>query len=119
MKLTIFTEGFFDSAHFIKGHDGKCAHLHGHSWKIEVHVSGDSSQLDANGILWDFGNIKKIISKLDHRILNEEFDFNPTAENLVKFIYTDLKSDRNDLSFKVRVYENCVSKTSYCEGGDF
>lgn len=118
MQLTLYTEGFFDAAHFIQGHPGKCALLHGHSWKLCVWVNGDSDKLDDNGILWDFGNIKRMIELFDHKVINEELEGNPTAERLVLFIYHMLKKESPELLFKIRVYENLLSKQSYCEGGD-
>jgi 6-pyruvoyltetrahydropterin/6-carboxytetrahydropterin synthase len=119
VELTLYTEGFFDSAHYIKGYDGKCAAMHGHTWKLAVWIKGEDSLLDATGILWDFGTIKNIVSYFDHKTLNDLLPNEPTAERLVMFIYNKLKTDKPKLLFKVRVYENVVSKTSYCEGGDF
>ncbi|MBP7901317.1 MAG: 6-carboxytetrahydropterin synthase QueD [Spirochaetes bacterium] len=116
--LTIYTESFFDSAHLIKNHPGKCAFLHGHTWKVSVWVRGDSSQTDSRGILWDFGNLKEITDKLDHKNLNDIIDM-PTAENIAQLIYSECKAGKAVLEFKIRVYENVVSKTSYCETGDF
>lgn len=119
MELVLYTEAYFDAAHFIEGHEGKCANLHGHTWKIELWVKGDDALLDKRGILWDFGNAKKAAERFDHKNLNEVMDGNPTAERLVVDIFLALKRERPELEFKVRVYENVASKTSYCEGGDF
>lgn len=119
MLLTLYTEGFFDSAHFIENHPGKCSTLHGHSWKVSIWIRGEEEQLNDIGILWDFGNIKKITKELDHKNLNQILEKNPTAENLTVFIYNMVKKDHPQLNFKVRVYENALSKTSYCEAGDF
>lgn len=118
MELLLYTEGFFDAAHFIVGHEGKCSSLHGHSWKIAVWVKGNESSIDSKGIMWDFGNVKKITEELDHKNLNEVMPGNPTAERIMIYIFNKMKFDRPDLLFKVRVYENIVSKVSYCEGGD-
>jgi len=86
MELTLYTEDYFDSAHFLKNYDGKCSELHGHTWKVSVWVRGDEKFRDKSGILWDFGNIKKIINLLDHKNLNDLFDESPSVENLVLFI---------------------------------
>lgn len=119
MDLTLYTEGYFDAAHYIKDHAGKCAALHGHTWKVSVWVRGTDAQLDGTGILWDFGRIKEITGEFDHKTLNDELAVNPTAERLVMHIYRTLKDADPALQFRVRVYENVVSKTSWCEGGDF
>ncbi len=118
MDLTLYTEGFFDAAHFIRNHEGQCALLHGHTWKVSVWIRGTRDMIDSKGILWDFGNLKKIIKFFDHQNLNEILSVNPTAENLVMYIYEQLKKEYSHLLFKVRVYESAVSKQSYCDGGD-
>lgn len=118
MKLTLYTEGFFDSAHYVTGYEGKCKSLHGHSWKVTVTVRGDESDINEIGILWDFSNIKKITGLLDHTELNTVLPDNPTAENLTLYIWKSLKKDSPHLEFRVRVYENSLSKISYCETGD-
>jgi 6-pyruvoyltetrahydropterin/6-carboxytetrahydropterin synthase len=119
VELTLYTEGYFDAAHYIERHAGKCSRLHGHTWKICVWIKGDDSLLDTNGILWDFGNLKEITDRYDHQTLNEIIPGNPTAELLVKDVYERLKRMNTDLLFRVRVYENTVSRESWCEGGDF
>lgn len=78
----IFT---FDSAHRLDDYVGKCANLHGHTYKLEVTIKG---RTDLRGIVVDFGDIKQIvneqiISKYDHRFLNDLMDFHTTAENMV------------------------------------
>ena len=119
MIISLYTETYFKSAHKLENYDGICARLHGHTWKICLWVRGDESLLDKAGILWDFNNLDKITSELDHRYLNEIVDFNPTAENLSLYIYKKLKDKRMDLDFKIRVYESLIDKKSYCELGDF
>ncbi|MDB5084048.1 MAG: queD [Bacilli bacterium] len=78
----IFT---FDSAHRLDDYVGKCANLHGHTYRLEVEMKGVP---DYRGIVVDFGDIKQIvneeiISKYDHQFLNELLPFNTTAENMV------------------------------------
>jgi len=123
MELTLHTEGWYDASHNLECYDGKCANKHGHTYKVKVWVKGDSEQLDKSGILWDFGNLKKIINQFDHKDLNELFNeiqnINSTAENQCMFIYNRLKETNNNLKFKVRVYEQLAPKQSYCECGDF
>jgi len=135
MKIILHTETTIDSAHQLKGYDGKCSQIHGHTWFIDLWVRGNKSQLDKDGILFDFGKIKKIKNLLDHRFINDhpffdknlEFDFkgeirhgvNPTAENLSLFIYDELKSENPNLEYKIRLYETKIGKETYCELGDF
>ncbi len=119
MILTLYTEDFFDAAHFLECYNGKCSNMHGHTWKVCVWVRGDDKYLDKSGILWDFTKLKKFIKEFDHKVLNNIFDFNPTAENLTLYLIKKFKHDCDYLDFKVRIYENYTSRKSYCEAGDF
>ncbi len=119
MMITLYTEEYFSAAHCIEGYDGKCAQLHGHTWKVCVWVRGDETLKQANGLLWDFNNLKRVTSSFDHAYLNDAIEGNPTVENLTAHIYGELKRDYAGLGFKVRVYENLHSRQSYCEAGDF
>lgn len=66
-------------------YDSKCTGIHGHNWIITVHCK--SKELNAQGMVIDFSHVKKTIKdKLDHKLLNDVVDFNPTAENMAKWI---------------------------------
>ncbi|MBN1409751.1 MAG: 6-carboxytetrahydropterin synthase [Spirochaetales bacterium] len=119
MELTLYTENYFDAAHFIRDYDGKCAHIHGHTWKVCVWVRGKKKDIAPNGIMWDFGNLKEVIRKFDHSQLNDVLSVNPTSENIALYLYREMKKGRPELLFKVRLYENTTSRQSYCETGDF
>lgn len=85
----------FDGAHKIEGHQGKCANLHGHRWEVEVEVSAEN--LTDIGFVADFTDIKGVLKNIlpDHQHLNEWWDFNPTAENIAKYIFTELEGRLN------------------------
>ena len=71
-------------------YESKCTNLHGHNWIVDVYLR--SKTLDSNGMVMDFTHIKKKIQdKFDHKVINEVVDFNPTAENLAKYICDELQ----------------------------
>ena len=66
-------------------YESKCANLHGHNWIVTVWCK--SQTLDANGMVMDFTHIKREVQdKLDHKFLNDVVPFNPTAENIAKWV---------------------------------
>lgn len=90
-------EDDFAAAHFLRDYHGKCENLHGHNYKVFVHVEGRN--LDAGGMLLDFSvlksALKKVLSALDHTNLNDikEFDQNPSAERIALYIYNRLADE--------------------------
>ena len=96
-----------------RGH--KCARLHGHSFRTEVHISGPVGQ--ESGWVMDFADLRKafqpLFDQLDHYCLNDiEGLENPTSENLAKWIWLRLKPDLTQLS-KVVVMETCNAGCIY------
>ncbi len=70
-------------------YESKCSNFHGHNWIVTVYLKSET--LNANGMIMDFTEIKKKISdKLDHKVINDVVDFNPTAENMARFILEEL-----------------------------
>lgn len=66
-------------------YESKCEKLHGHNWIITVHCKAET--LNSDGMVVDFTHIKqKIHGYLDHGNLNELLPFNPTAENIARWV---------------------------------
>ena len=85
----------------------KCSNLHGHNWIITVHCR--AKQLNANGMVTDFTHIKETVhSRLDHACLNDVLDFNPTAENIARWICDNVKN-----CYRVDVQESEGNTASY------
>lgn len=89
---TLIVRAGFEAAHDIPGHKGKCARLHGHSYRVEAEFTG--TQLDSLGMLYDFGDLKTILNEFlpDHTYLNEVVPAITTAENIARWIFDQLKS---------------------------
>jgi 6-pyruvoyltetrahydropterin/6-carboxytetrahydropterin synthase len=99
--------------HVPAGH--KCARIHGHSFHIEIHVSGDVGE--HSGWVMDFAELRQtfqpLYDQLDHHYLNEiEGLENPTSENLARWIWQRLKPALPLLS-EVRVQETCNAGCIY------
>lgn len=113
----------FDSAHHLYQYNGKCSHLHGHSWSVEMVLVGD--RLDESGMLCDFQEMKELLEDAihgyDHEYLNQipPFDeISPTAENISRHIFLTLKKSLRNKSFNVKevtVWESPKASATYRE----
>ena len=105
-------EYWFEAAHFIYNHPGKCRNLHGHSYKLFVSLEGKPNP--ETGMIIDFDDLSKVVvenvtSRLDHRFLNDLIPLS-TAENISVWIWEQLKPALPQLR-QIEVYEttdNCV-----------
>jgi len=85
----------FEAAHVLPHHTGKCARLHGHSYRVDVAVGGSLQAAGpATGMVVDFDELSAIVephvvARLDHSSLNELLP-NPTAEHLALWIWSEL-----------------------------
>ncbi len=85
----------------------KCSNLHGHNWIVTVHCK--APELNENGMVADFSRIKELImSHLDHGNFNELLPFNPTAENIARWI-----CDQIPECYRVEVQESEGNIASY------
>ena len=110
-RIRLTKEFTFESAHALEGYDGKCRHIHGHSYRFYVTVIGEPVTDPANpkcGMVMDFGELKALVNEevvepMDHafvmrrtesadavdRVLCEGFgnvvlvDYQPTCENML------------------------------------
>ena len=99
--------------HLPEGH--KCARLHGHSFRIEVHVRGEPDP--ALGWVMDFAELKvafePVFEQLDHRYLNDVPGLeNPTCEQLARWIWQALKPSLPRLH-RIVVHETCTAGCAY------
>jgi 6-pyruvoyltetrahydropterin/6-carboxytetrahydropterin synthase len=69
----------------------KCSEIHGHNWIITIYCK--AKELDENGMVTDFSLINEQVKRiLDHKYLNDVFDFNPTAENIAKWTVCSVRN---------------------------
>ncbi len=140
--LKVAKEFSFDMAHLLDGHDGKCQNLHGHTYKLQVIVSGETEDNGAKkGMVIDFADLKKvvndlIISSMDHAFIYDQsseretkiaqllqqlnsktfaLPVRSTAENLAQFIFQRLQENVGFHLHSVRLWE---TPTSFAEYGE-
>lgn len=140
--LKVAKEFSFDMAHLLDGHDGKCKNLHGHTYKLQVIVSGETENSGAKkGMVIDFSDLKKvvndlIISPMDHAFIYDQsseretkiaqllqqlnsktfaLPVRSTAENLAQFIFQRLQENVGFHLHSIRLWE---TPTSFAEYGE-
>lgn len=115
--MDVFRVFQIEAAHHLpnvpEGH--KCARMHGHSFHVEIHVSGEVGPV--TGWVMDFADLRAafepLYDQLDHHYLNEiEGLENPTSENLARWIWQRLHRQLPGLS-KVVVQETCNAGCVY------
>jgi len=106
----------FSASHILDGlaKDHPCGRLHGHNYIVIVHLK--SEKLNRAGFVKDYNELdcvnKYINEHLDHRHLNDIFGFNPTAENMAKFLFDHFKNDFPEL-YAVEVCESPKTTAIY------
>lgn len=114
--MEIFKEFRFEAAHRLPKTPNKlhkCRRLHGHSYRVEIHVSGKPEP--ETGWIMDFSVITKawqpLHDRLDHYYLNDISGLeNPTSENLARWIWCTINLDG---LIAVVVRETCTSGCVY------
>lgn len=111
LPMDVFKVFQVEAAHFLPNvpADHKCRRMHGHSFRIEVHVNGPVGE--DSGWVMDFADLKRafqpLFDQLDHHCLNDiEGLDNPTSENLARWVWQRLQPALPGLS-KVIVQETC------------
>ena len=88
-------------------YESKCEDLHGHNWIVKIYCKSES--LNEDGMVTDLTLIKKKISAaLDHKNLNEVLPFNPTAENIARWICDNVEN-----AYRVEVWESEMNMAAY------
>lgn len=98
----------FSASHRLKlSYESKCESLHGHNWIVTIHCK--SKELDENGMVVDFTKVKQLIrDRLDHTNLNDILPFNPTAENIARWICEQIPQ-----AYRVDVVESQNNQATY------
>ncbi len=118
----VSVEKTFASGHALRNYKGKCENVHGHNYRVQVTVQGE--HLDANGLLVDFLELKRlmdgVVEYLDHRFINDLPPFtelNPSAENIAKYFHDEMSGGMTqDVAVRiseVKVWETDTSMALY------
>ena len=118
----IFKDFTFSAGHSIRGHTGGCENLHGHNYRVRIHL--EAGELDELGMVIDFADLKamaaEILGPFDHRVINDipPFDeVNTTAELFSEYVFRQmvrrLPADRPVTVSRVEVWENDTSCAAY------
>jgi 6-pyruvoyltetrahydropterin/6-carboxytetrahydropterin synthase len=117
--MNVFVRRKFDAAHRLLNDEGKCHNLHGHTWKVEVEITGPVDL--ATDMVIDFREVKRIIDIFDHSVTLNSADplvpllsgytpvvrmprgWEPTAERIADYINSHFDPD---LEVLVRVWES-------------
>ena len=92
---TVFKDYLFSAGHAIRGHTRGCQNLHGHNYRVRVHVA--AAELDALGMVIDFVDLKAIVDEVlgrfDHAVINDIPPFterNSTAELVAQYAFEEV-----------------------------
>ena len=114
MILTVTKKFEFHYAHYLPGYNGPCSKVHGHTGVLEVEVCGEGRvKASYEGMVMDFGDLKRIVQEevirwLDHEFINNYITV-PTAENMCEWIWKRLEERFGEGLVRVRVYETPTS----------
>lgn len=102
----------FDAAHQLENYNGKCQDLHGHTYTLQICITGT---IQENGLILDLSTLKSIVNQkvlqlTDHKYLNDVIK-NPTVENVTVWIWDQLK-DSLPL-YEIRLWETPRISTIY------
>jgi 6-pyruvoyltetrahydropterin/6-carboxytetrahydropterin synthase len=132
-------EVVFDAGHRLLDYEGKCASPHGHTFRAEVVVEGP--EIDALGLLVDFGEVKSIVkdwinAQWDHGfLLNGDDEVliaalnqvpeaktyvfhgrNPSAETMARELHCVVNAALPRFQTTVRIWESSAQYAEYVEG---
>lgn len=107
----------FDAAHTLEGlaPGHPCGNLHGHTWTVTVRLMSD--KLTSVGFVCDFKNVKvfcqeRLKALFDHRLINANFEKNPTCEHLAAYFY-DIVKERFSNVLSVKVQETAGNSVTF------
>jgi 6-pyruvoyltetrahydropterin/6-carboxytetrahydropterin synthase len=119
---TIFKDFTFAAAHAIRGHTRGCQNLHGHNYRVRVHLQAEV--LDPLGMVMDFVDLKavmqEVVGPFDHAVINDIPPFdrrNTTAELVSQYVFEEvsrrLAEQERVRVARVEVWENDTSCAIY------
>lgn len=116
---SLHVESRFEAAHHLTSYRGEPEPVHGHSWKVRAEFQ--ASELDAEGMAFDFVEIKSVLTELtrrfDHRHINEVAPFDelsPTTERIAHWFFDQVRERLPSAPLiEVRVWEGPDCSAAY------
>jgi 6-pyruvoyltetrahydropterin/6-carboxytetrahydropterin synthase len=139
--IRVTREFSFEMAHVLKGYDGPCRNVHGHSYRLFVTITGEpvnDKKSPRNGMVLDFTDLKEIVlhtivNRFDHSVvISSDFadekkkmmadafgnavivDYQPTCENLVTDFAARI-TDELPAGINLHSLRLCETANSYAE----
>ncbi len=103
----------FCAAHRLPRHPGRCFRMHGHTYRLQVLVSGDPD--GGTGMVVDFFDIEEavrpVVDSVRDTCLNERLE-NPTAEAIVAWLWLQIRPELPQLT-ELRLFETEACHVAY------
>lgn len=130
MIVTVVKEKKMSAAHKLHFHQGKCRNLHGHTFVVQLAVTGPVQDVEEtnseSGMVCDFSRVSAFLTwlhdeKFDHKFLNDTMDSCPTSERLALRIAAMAKEELEPCLPEgchismVRVFEEYVAPQCWAE----
>lgn len=126
-SIWVTKEATFDCAHMLTGHEGLCKNLHGHTYKVQVSVTGRPlTEGPSMGMIIDFKHLKRamqevIISQFDHAVIFSDIKYRGQAENALyvwavsegmRYVILPERTTAENMAkfFKKRIFEYLVEE---------
>ena len=102
MKYVLTTEHSFDGAHYLRGHRGACANIHGHRWRVVMEIGGNELQPEGSSraMVMDFTDMKQefrqLVDDFDHSLILEDTDMTMDDMHEVETVHVNIAGEETE-----------------------